>query len=124
MSEPAIRVRDLSKKYQLGERGEVHDNLREYLQTSFRSLVGRKQKRLKGPREELKALNGVSFDVPPGQVVGVLGANGAGKSTLLKVLSRITDPVAARQESRAELVHCSRSEPVFTASSPDARTSI
>jgi lipopolysaccharide transport system ATP-binding protein len=38
------------------------------------------------------ALRGVSFEVRPGEVIGVLGANGAGKSVLLKILSRVTAP--------------------------------
>lgn len=39
-------------------------------------------------------LDGVSFDVAPGEVVGVLGANGAGKTTLLRVLAAYIEPGA------------------------------
>ncbi len=39
-------------------------------------------------------LDGVSFDVAPGEVVGVLGANGAGKTTLLRVLAAYLEPGA------------------------------
>jgi lipopolysaccharide transport system ATP-binding protein len=49
------------------------------------------------------ALRDVSFDVLPGEVVGLVGRNGAGKSTLLKVLSRITEPTTGRAVLRGRV---------------------
>ncbi len=43
---------------------------------------------------EKKAVDGLTFDVAPGEVVGVLGPNGAGKSTLLRMLAGIIEPSA------------------------------
>ncbi len=41
---------------------------------------------------EQKALDDVSFDVAPGEVVGFLGPNGAGKSTMMKIITCFTPP--------------------------------
>ena len=42
--------------------------------------------------EPVRALDGISVQVPQGCVFGLLGPNGAGKSTLVKVLTTITSP--------------------------------
>jgi ABC-type polysaccharide/polyol phosphate transport system ATPase subunit len=54
--------------------------------------------------KELWALRGVSFDVEPGTVLGVVGANGAGKTTLLKILARVIAPSTGQVRGRGRVV--------------------
>ena len=92
-----IRVENISKEYRIGARRAAYTTLRESLTEKFRApfdLLRRKQVQ----RENIWALRDVSFEVEPGEAVGVIGRNGAGKSTLLKILSRITEPTHGRIE--------------------------
>src|SRR5690606_15917855 len=44
--------------------------------------------------KDLWAVHDVSFDIMPGQCVGIIGRNGSGKSTLLKLIARIIQPTS------------------------------
>ncbi|HEY3488885.1 MAG TPA: ABC transporter ATP-binding protein [Candidatus Deferrimicrobiaceae bacterium] len=73
---PAIKVERLSKEYRIGA-----------------PAAGNR----------FQALDGLTFEVPAGETLGIIGRNGAGKSTLLKILSGITDPTAGRVEMRGRV---------------------
>src|SRR5947209_4107572 len=103
----AIRVTNLSKQFRVGasETGGHYRTLRESL---VRAVSG-PLRRLRGGGEDRAnqadfwALKGISFEVQPGEVLGIIGRNGAGKSTLLKILSRITEPTKGRIELRGRV---------------------
>lgn len=109
MSRPAIRVEGLAKMYRIGGPVEKYKTLRDSV-THAVTGVGRRLRALFGggngtdpSHETIWALKDVSFEVQPGEVVGIIGRNGAGKSTLLKILSRITEPTEGRVEIRGRV---------------------
>ncbi|HUP44996.1 MAG TPA: ABC transporter ATP-binding protein [Thermoanaerobaculia bacterium] len=86
--EPAVRARGLTKHYAVYRRPA--DRLVEILTRRSRHAT-------------FPALTDVSFDIEPGETIGVIGQNGAGKSTLLKLLCGVTKPTAGTLEARGPI---------------------
>jgi lipopolysaccharide transport system ATP-binding protein len=92
---PILEVHDLAKKYRIKHLSSGYLSLRERLLSAFRFNNSQ--------AEDFWALNDVSFQVQPGESVGIIGRNGAGKSTLLKILSKITPPTKGKIISRGRM---------------------
>lgn len=94
MTRFAVQAEGLSKAYRI--RHPESPRVRDYVKQPLRAR--------KSPRwMQIDALRDVTFDVPEGEVFGIIGRNGAGKSTLLKILSRITTPSSGRATLRGHV---------------------
>jgi ABC-type polysaccharide/polyol phosphate transport system ATPase subunit len=81
--ESPVVLQDVSVRYRLPK--ERIRSLKEFVVKSFKSRI---------EYEEFWALRNVTFQVPPGEMLGVIGRNGAGKSTLLKLIARVMKPIS------------------------------
>ncbi len=90
MFEPAIEVQNLSKSYQL-------------YGSPFGRLMERMPWNKHARHKAVHALRDVTFDVPRGTCVGLVGGNGAGKSTMLKILTGTTFPSSGGYRIRGRI---------------------
>ena len=107
-----IRVEGVSKLYRLGEVGTgslAHDVNRWWHKVRGKedpyAKVGHTNDRTQaaGDSDYAWALQGVSFEVRKGEVLGIIGRNGVGKSTLLKILSRVTTQSSGQIKVRGRI---------------------
>jgi lipopolysaccharide transport system ATP-binding protein len=102
MSQAAIEARNLGKRYYIARMKRPYKTLREQIESVFHwggpTVRGKDKK-----SDQLWALQNITLDVHPGEVLGVIGRNGAGKSTLLKILSRIVEPTIGQAHIRGKV---------------------
>ena len=86
--EPVVRFENISKRFVF-----TSEAPQSILETAI-SFFSRRRRALRN--RDLWAVRDVSFEVMPGQAIGIIGRNGSGKSTLLKLIARILRPNQGR----------------------------
>ena len=99
MSQPSVVFDHVWKKFRRGER---HNVMRDAIVGWLKQPRRRRNREGLG-QDEFWALQDVSFEVHPGQALGIIGPNGAGKSTTLKLLTRILKPTKGRGWTRGRV---------------------
>lgn len=94
---PILEIKNISKKFRIRHEQQPYLSLRDSLTSVFKNPFHQPS------YEAFWALKDVSFDVFPGESIGIIGKNGAGKSTLLKILSKITPPSEGKIISRGRI---------------------
>ena len=100
MSSSRVVFESVWKKF---HRGEMHDSLRELIPATLRRMTGRAPSANELQDGDFWAIKDLSFDVQPGQTLGIIGPNGSGKSTTLKLLTRIYKPTRGHCELRGRV---------------------
>ena len=86
----AIEVKGLGKEFIINHKNKASYNT---IKDDFANLIRRPFGRAaESTEEKFWALRDVNFEVPKGEIFGVIGQNGSGKSTLLKIMSKIIEP--------------------------------
>src|SRR4051812_2083345 len=99
MSDSRVVFDRVWKKF---HRGERHDSLRDLIPAAIARVTGRRNDRELG-RGDFWAVRDLSFEVLPGQTLGIIGPNGSGKSTTLKLLTRIYEPTRGYSNIRGRV---------------------
>lgn len=74
---------------------EVKDLVKEFMLVKKKSgLRGQLMSLLKPDKKKVRGVDGISFSIEPGEIVGYIGPNGAGKSTTIKMLTGILHPTS------------------------------